>query len=84
MIKMEMTKERKILLIDIADGILSKMTDKGYTEFEGDIEDQTLEDTFIKDLHPLVDEAIAEYKLDGFDTFYMGIWFGLKTYSFKL
>ena len=84
MIKMEMTKERKTLLIEIADDILSKMKEMGYTGFEGDIEDKTWEDAFIKDMHPLVDESIAEYKLGGFDLFYMGVWFGLQTYSFNL
>ena len=84
MITMEMTKERKILLIDIADDILSKMKELGFTGLEGDIENKTWEEEFIKDLHPLVDEAIAEYKLDGFDIFYMGTWFGLQIYSFNL
>ena len=79
-----MTKERKILLIDIADDILSKMKEMGFTGLEGDIENKTWEEEFIKDLHPLVDEAIAENILGGFDTFYMGLWFGLQIYSFNL
>lgn len=31
-------------------------------------------DAFIKDIRPLVDEAIVEYELSGFDIFYVGLW----------
>jgi|GEM_PF-6910388 len=83
---MEITNERRKLLIQIADDIMLKLRNKGFTGkgFAGvkeDIDDKTWEDAFIKELHPLVDEAIAEYKLGGFDIFYMGVWFGMQPYS---
>lgn len=61
MIKMEMTKERRKLLKEIADDIMLKMRDIGYT---GKKEIEEWKDAFIKDLNSLVDEAVAEYKLD--------------------
>jgi hypothetical protein len=54
---------------------MSQIKRKGFTGFEY-VDDETWEDAFTEVLYPLLDEAVAEYKLGSLDIFYIGYWFG--------
>jgi hypothetical protein len=72
---MEIDKERREFLYQLADSIMSQIKRKGFTGFEY-VDDETWEDAFTEVLYPLLDEAVAEYKLGSLDIFYIGYWFG--------
>jgi len=75
---MEINKERREFLFQLADHIMLQMKRTGFKP-DLDVDDETWEAAFTKELHPLLDDAIAEYKLGSLDLFYMGVWFGLQS-----
>jgi fructose-1,6-bisphosphatase len=82
-IEMKIDKERRKFLERLAEKIMSEMMSKGVTSYEP-VSDEVWDDAFLEILHPLLDEAIAEYKLGAHDIFYMGAWFGSQRSSINI
>ena len=75
MIKTKIDKERREFLVKLANRIMLELATKGFTGFEN-VSDDVWDDAFMESIHPLLDDAIAEYKLGAHDIFFMGVWFG--------
>jgi hypothetical protein len=74
-IEMKIDKERREFLERLANKIMLEMMSQGFTSYEN-VSDEVWDDAFLELIHPLLDNAIADYKLGAHDIFYMGVWFG--------
>jgi hypothetical protein len=71
----KLDKERREFLVRLAKKISMEMMTLGFTSFEN-VSDEVWDDAFLETIHPLLDNAIAEYSLGAHDIFFMGVWFG--------
>ncbi|MGB9212709.1 MAG: hypothetical protein WCB91_07420 [Halobacteriota archaeon] len=74
---MRIDKDRAELLQRLVDRITSEMKSQDPIGVEN-VSNEVWWDTFIERIHPLLDDAIAEYALGSDDIFYMGAYFALR------
>ena len=75
---MELNKERMFYIATIADRIMGEMLEKGYTPFNADY--AAWDDAQVKELHNLLNEEIKREGLEQLEIFYLGWWFGHRSY----
>jgi len=76
---MELNKERMNYIGTLADRIMKEMVENGYTAFKA-IGYVAWDDAFAKKLHKLLNEEIEREKLEQLEIFYLGWWFGHRSY----